>query len=152
MPYRASQPPTGRPPNRAPTHARPRGGPYREHTGACASVHPEIAWLITRTTGGAERKRRPSRHAPARCREGETQPRGADPGLKAAAGLFRVLGRTGPESRLNSGLLVLGRTSWLCAQSPESSGFLIIIKPQIFTNTTSTPVALPQALLETSFR
>ena len=40
---------------------------------------------------GVERKRRPTRYAPARCREGETRPRGANPGLKTAAGLFRVL-------------------------------------------------------------
>ena len=38
-----------------------------------------------------ERTRR-TRHTPVRCREGETRPRGANPGLKTAAGLFCVLG------------------------------------------------------------
>ena len=40
---------------------------------------------------GVERKRHPTRYAPARCREGETRPRRANQGLKTAAGLFRVL-------------------------------------------------------------
>ena len=33
------------------------------------------------------------------------------------------------ESRPNPGLLVLGQASWLCSQSPDSSGFLMIKPP-----------------------
>ena len=50
--------------------------------------------------------------------------------LKTDASIFDpCVSCIGSGSRPNPGLLVLGRTSWLCSQSPESSGFLIIIRP-----------------------
>ena len=95
--------------------------------------------LVLPSAGKLEwnRSANPTRHAPARCREGETWPCGANPGLKTAAGLFRVLSL---KSRPNLGLLVLGQASWLCSQSPGRSGFLMIINPRKYSQTRNTAI------------